>query len=182
MDKKERKQLSPEALEKLGLAREKALQTRLRNKVLREQGTLASVEPVNEDDEPEPEPEPEKPKSKKMTPDTDDDEKEIAKPKKLKKKSNRSKIIISNDSSSSDDDDTPVVYIRTKKKSKPKSKMTTSSGRPVRDGGVEEKHEQVIQDYQNHSIQEAPPEIVRQEPIREIYEEPSIRRPNWMDW
>ena len=37
MDKKERKQLSPEALEKLALAREKALQTRLRNKVLREQ-------------------------------------------------------------------------------------------------------------------------------------------------
>ena len=170
MDKKERKQLSPEALEKLGLAREKALQTRLRNKVLREQGTPTSVEPVNEDDEPEPEPEPEKPKSKKMTPDTDDDEKEIAKPKKLKKKSNRSKIIISNDSSSSSDDETPVVYIRTKKKNKPKSKP------------VEEKHEQVIQDYQNHSIQEAPPEIVRQEPIREIYEEPAIRRPNWMDW
>ena len=174
MDKKERKQLSPEALEKLGLAREKALQTRLRNKVLREQGTLTPVEPVIEDDEPEHEtpekPEPEKPKPKKMTPDTDDDETQIAKPKKLKKKSNRSKIIISNDSSSSDDDDTPVVYIRTKKKNKAKSKP------------VEEKHEQVIQDYQNHSIQEVPPEIVRQQPIQTIYEEPAIRRPGWMDW
>ena len=173
MDKKERKQLSPEALEKLGLAREKALQTRLRNKVLREQGTPASVEPVIEDDEPDPEnpekPEPEKPKSKKITPDTDDDEKDVAKPKKLKKKSNRSKIIISNDSSSSDDDETPVVYIRTKKKNKPKKKP-------------EEQHEQVIHDYQNHSIQEVPPEIVRQQPIQTIYEEPAIRRPGWMDW
>jgi len=146
MDAKQRKQLSPEALQKLAMAREKALQVRLKNKLAREKKLVEEEKLVAEPEETEvletvpgsaipaipgpvlePEgpkpgsaiPEGPKPEPKKIVPDTSDDEKEIARPegpKKVKKKSNRSKIIISNDSSSSDDDDTPVVYIKTKKK------------------------------------------------------------------
>ena len=169
MENKTRKQLSPESLEKLALAREKALQTRLKNKAIREQ-LLEPDKELEPETEPETEtkpeqiPIPDKIEPKKIQPDTDEDE-EVAKPKKVKKKPNRSKIIISNDSSSSDDDDTPVVYIRTKKKTKQKPKPTV----------VE--HEEVVQDLQPQY--QPPPEIVRQVPLEQVYERPVIQRPSW---
>jgi len=167
MENKTRKQLSPESLEKLALAREKALQTRLKNKAIREQVLEPDKEPIPETEpetEPKTEPIPDKIEPKKIQPDEDSDS-EVAKPKKVKKKPNRSKIIISNDSSSSDDDDTPVVYIRTKKKTKPKTKPAV----------VE--HEEIVQDLQPQY--QPPPEIVRQAPLEQVYERPVIQRPSW---
>ena len=154
MENKPRKQLSSDSLAKLALAREKALQTRLKNKAIREQ----LLEPI---------PIPDKVEPKKIQPDTDEDE-EVAKPKKVKKKKpNRSKIIISNDSSSSDsEDDAPVVYIRTKKKNKQKTK-------PV----VVEQQE-IIQDLQPQY--QEPPEIIRQVPLpMPVYEPPVTQKPSW---
>ena len=170
MENKPRKQLSSDSLAKLAIAREKALQTRLKNKAIREQLLEPDKETIHEDeDEKEPEqiPIPDKVEPKKIQPDTDEDE-EVAKPKKLKKKKpNRSKIIISNDSSSSDsEDDAPVVYIRTKKKNKQKPK-------PV----VVEQQE-IIQDLQPQY--QEPPEIIRQVPLpMPVYEPTVTQKPDW---
>jgi len=169
MENKPRKQLSSDSLAKLAIAREKALQTRLKNKAIREQLLEPDKETIPEDeDEKEPEQIPDKIEPKKIQPDSDEDEdKEVAKPKKVKKKKpNRSKIIISNDSSSSDsEDDAPVVYIRTKKKTRPKPK-------PV----VVEQQE-IIQDLQPQY--QEPPEIIRQVPLEPVYEAPVTQKPSW---
>ena len=160
MEKKERKQLSPEALEKLALAREKALQVRLQNKLLRERS-------VSDHKQPEPPPTPKEPAPFGTQPEAAKVTKPEEQPVKTHRSKKRSKIIISNGSSSDSDDDTPVVYIRSKKKR-------------VHRRPIEEEQEEVARDYRRPPTPPSPPTPDRRHPP--ITRQPAFTRPRWMDW
>ena len=170
--------LSPEALEKLKKAREKALlvrkkqfelkkqakadlaEAKVRTKIAKEETKAKKREDLDDLVETA-DKELSESKKKSAIDSADEEEAPIKKAKpKSKSKSKKTKIVIANDTDSSSDDDTPQIYIRTKKKkSKPKPA-------PVA-------HEQVVQDYmptipiqevqEQHHIEQPPP-IARQQP------------------